>query len=180
MTEGPSRITLDQWRQRYAKLTASGLREPDYGGPLERHLEAGDRRLRDIQFDNSAASLRLWNFLLTEEDRLRRARDDGAVLVGAMKDLGTVPVLAFSPERGKGTRAAHKGLLLVIFAPSSWPSPPRGRRNECCSYRTAASDLCPLILTFSPQGGEGMRAAHSGLPLPIFAPLYGPIPDCKD
>ena len=40
--------------------------------------------------------LRLWNFLLTEEDRLHQACAAGKRLVGAIKDLGTVPVMAYS------------------------------------------------------------------------------------
>jgi benzoyl-CoA reductase/2-hydroxyglutaryl-CoA dehydratase subunit BcrC/BadD/HgdB len=56
----------------------------------------GDTRLLKLRFDNSPAALRLWNFLLTEEDRLRAARDAGKKLVGTMKDLGTVPVMAYS------------------------------------------------------------------------------------
>jgi hypothetical protein len=40
--------------------------------------------------------LRLWNFLLTEEERLHQARRAGHHIVGAMKDLGTVPVMVFS------------------------------------------------------------------------------------
>jgi hypothetical protein len=63
---------------------------------LGRHLADGDLRLRSLLFDNSPAALRLWNFLLTEEDRLREARERGHKLVGAMKDLGSVPVLAYS------------------------------------------------------------------------------------
>ena len=46
--------------------------------------------------DNSPAALRLWNFLLSEEDRLRRRVAEGKKLVGTMKDLGTVPVMAYS------------------------------------------------------------------------------------
>ncbi len=46
--------------------------------------------------DNSPAALRLWNFLCSEEDRLRQARREGKHLVGAMKDLGTIPVMAYS------------------------------------------------------------------------------------
>ena len=52
--------------------------------------------------DNSAAALRLWNFLLTEEDRLRRRVAEGKKLVGTMKDLGTVPVMAYSLEQSRG------------------------------------------------------------------------------
>jgi benzoyl-CoA reductase/2-hydroxyglutaryl-CoA dehydratase subunit BcrC/BadD/HgdB len=59
-------------------------------------VEDGDRRLIKLKFDNSPAALRLWNFLLTEEDRLLQSLDQGKKLVGAMKDLGTVPVMAYS------------------------------------------------------------------------------------
>jgi len=67
-----------------------------YEGPLARHVEDGDRRLLKLQYDDSAAALRLWNFLLTEEDRLHEARAAGRKIVGTMKDLGTVPVMAYS------------------------------------------------------------------------------------
>jgi benzoyl-CoA reductase/2-hydroxyglutaryl-CoA dehydratase subunit BcrC/BadD/HgdB len=67
-----------------------------YSGPLLRHVREGDRRLVKLTYDDSQAALRLWNFLLTEEDRLRDARASGKNLVGTMKDLGTVPVLCYS------------------------------------------------------------------------------------
>lgn len=98
MNGAPARITLQGWDHRYAELRASGLREPDYGGPLRRHVAEGDLRLLKLRMDNSAAALRLWNFLLTEEDRLRRAAAAGKKLLGAMKDLGTVPVMAYALE----------------------------------------------------------------------------------
>jgi hypothetical protein len=92
-----SKLTLAEWDDRHARLHASGLREPEYGGPLGRHVEReGDLRLRHLRFDNSTAALRLWNFVLTENERLRQARARGDRIVGAMKDLGTVPVMAFS------------------------------------------------------------------------------------
>lgn len=91
------RITLEQWDERYGELVKSGLREPEYGGPLRRHVdEGGDLRLLRLKFDPSPAALRLWNFLLTEEQRLHDARARGSVIVGTMKDLGTVPVMAYS------------------------------------------------------------------------------------
>jgi hypothetical protein len=92
----PRKITLPEWEVRHGELRQAGLVEPWYGGPLSRHVADGDTRLRQLAFDNSAAALRLWNFLLSEEDRLRQARADGKLIVGAMKDLGTVPVLAWS------------------------------------------------------------------------------------
>ena len=96
MTDTARRITLEQWDRRYAELCAAGLREPDYGGPLRRHVDDGDLRLLHLTIDNSAAALRLWNFLLTEEDRLHQARAEGKAIVGTIKDLGTVPVMAYS------------------------------------------------------------------------------------
>jgi benzoyl-CoA reductase/2-hydroxyglutaryl-CoA dehydratase subunit BcrC/BadD/HgdB len=72
------------------------MEEPRYGGPISRHIDDGDFRLSSLHFDNSAAALRLWNFLLTEETRLYDAEAKGKKIVGAMKDLGTVPVMAYS------------------------------------------------------------------------------------
>jgi benzoyl-CoA reductase/2-hydroxyglutaryl-CoA dehydratase subunit BcrC/BadD/HgdB len=96
MTRAPQTISLAQWDARHAELTAAGLAEPPYGGPLSRHVADGDLRLTKLRYDNSPAALRLWNFLLTEEDRLQRHRDAGKKLVGTMKDLGTAPVMAYA------------------------------------------------------------------------------------
>ncbi len=90
------KLTLDDWDAHYAVLKARGLDEPAYGGPLGRHLADGDQRLVHLQFDPSPAALDLWNFLLTEETRLREARERGVKIVGTMKDLGTVPVMAYA------------------------------------------------------------------------------------
>ncbi len=96
MNEPPRQITLEEWDRRYEGLAQAGRPQPVYGGPLGRHVQDGDTRLLKLRYDNSPAALRLWNFLLTEEDRLQAARDSGKKLVGTMKDLGTVPVLAYS------------------------------------------------------------------------------------
>ncbi|NLH41230.1 MAG: 2-hydroxyacyl-CoA dehydratase [Planctomycetes bacterium] len=96
MTAALRQISLEEWDRRRHRLREEGLVEPIYGGPLGRHVADGDTRLLKLRFDDSPAALRLWNFLLTEEDRLRAARESGKKLVGAMKDLGTVPVMAYS------------------------------------------------------------------------------------
>ncbi|MDQ7824940.1 MAG: 2-hydroxyacyl-CoA dehydratase family protein [Candidatus Eremiobacteraeota bacterium] len=96
MSDKPDQITLEGWDSRYEELLRKGLAEPWYGGPLRRHAQEGDLRLCMMEFDNSAAALRLWNFLLTEEERLHRARGEGKKIVGVMKDLGTIPVMAYS------------------------------------------------------------------------------------
>ncbi len=92
----PKKISLDDWEVRYDELRADGLAEASYGGRLSRHVADGDFRLETLAFDNSAAALGLWNFLLTEEDRLRQAKTDGRHIIGTMKDLGTIPVMAYS------------------------------------------------------------------------------------
>jgi hypothetical protein len=96
LIEAPRQLTLDEWDSRYRQLEQTGLSQPSYGGPLSRHLTRGDDRLARLRYDDSAAALRLWNFLLTEEDRLHEARRLGKKIVGTLKDLGTVPVLAYS------------------------------------------------------------------------------------
>ncbi|OHB56161.1 MAG: hypothetical protein A2Y12_12315 [Planctomycetes bacterium GWF2_42_9] len=96
MTPKACKITLDQWNKQYELLCSSGIKQPDYGGTLGRHFEDGDTRLRTLQFDNSAAALRLWNFLLTENERLHKARANGKKIVGTMKDLGTIPVMVYA------------------------------------------------------------------------------------
>ena len=96
MTDEPRQITLAEWDRRREQLCSAGLVEPAYGGPLGRHVADGDTRLLKLLYDNSPAALRLWNFLLTEEDRLFAARRAGKRIVGTMKDLGTVPVMAWS------------------------------------------------------------------------------------
>ena len=96
----PRKLNLDEWDDRYQQLRRDGLREPAYGGPLRRHVaREKDFRLQQLQFDNSPAALRLWNFLLTENARLHQARACGHKIVGAMKDLGTVPVMAYALPR---------------------------------------------------------------------------------
>jgi hypothetical protein len=93
----PRKLTLAEWDARYDHLSGAGLRQPQYGGRLSRHVALeGDLRLRQLRFDESPAALRLWNFLLTENQRLHEARAGGERIVGAMKDLGTVPVMAYS------------------------------------------------------------------------------------
>jgi hypothetical protein len=97
MNAAPCKLSLSEWDDRYERLRAGGLSEPGYGGPLRRHMvRERDYRLEQLRFDNSPAALRLWNFLLTENERLHQARVGGSKIVGTMKDLGTVPVMAYS------------------------------------------------------------------------------------
>jgi benzoyl-CoA reductase/2-hydroxyglutaryl-CoA dehydratase subunit BcrC/BadD/HgdB len=153
MTQTAGRITLAQWDQRYAELRAAGLCEPEYGGPLRRHVADGDLRLLRLRMDNSAAALRLWNFLLTEEDRLRTAQAAGKRLVGAMKDLGTVPVMAFSLEN-----------LVAFYTDGAWWIP-------CLKEQTAGllavADSLGIDDSFCPVRamlGAFLTGAHFPIP----------------
>ena len=92
----PRQLTLAQWQPHYQHLRDAGLNERFYGGPLQRHFEAGDIRLGRLRFDSSAAALALWNLILTEEDRLRLWRQQGNKIIGTMKDLGTTPIIAYA------------------------------------------------------------------------------------
>ena len=138
MRHPAARITLDDWDRRYGELRAAGLQEPAYGGPLRRHVEAGDVRLLKLRLDNSAAALRLWNFLLTEEDRLRQARAAGKRIVGTMKDLGTVPVMAFSFDN-----------LVAFYPDGAWWIP-------CVMERSPTS--CRSVI----RSGSTTRSARCG------------------
>jgi benzoyl-CoA reductase/2-hydroxyglutaryl-CoA dehydratase subunit BcrC/BadD/HgdB len=108
----PRQLTLEELDREHDRRRAAGAPQPSYGGPLSRHVQDGDTRLRKLRYDNSPAALRLWNFLLTEEDRLRAARDCGKKLVGTMKDLGTVPVLAYSLDN-----------LVAFYPDGAWWTP---------------------------------------------------------
>lgn len=66
---------------------------PAYQGTLQRHLEGGDLRLSHLSFHLSPASHDLWNFLMTEEERIKDLRSAGKTIIGALKDLGTIPIL---------------------------------------------------------------------------------------
>lgn len=90
------KISLTEWEKRYKALKKQELQESWYGGPLERHVADGDLRLTNLKFDPSPEALHLWNFLLTEEKRLHEARKQGKKIVGTMKDLGTIPIMAYA------------------------------------------------------------------------------------
>jgi len=96
MSGRAKRLTLDELDGLCRRRQAAGEAMPAYAGPLGRHVRDGDRRLLTLEYDDSPAALRLWNFLLTEEDRLHEARAAGKKIVGTMKDLGTVPVMAYA------------------------------------------------------------------------------------
>ena len=138
---------MEQWDERYAELRAAGLCEPDYGGPLRRHVEDGDLRLLKLRLDNSAAALRLWNFLLTEEDRLYKAERDGKKIVGTMKDLGTVPVMAYSLDN-----------VVAFYPDGAWWTPCVMERStrllEIADSLGIDDSFCPVRALLGAFAGE--------------------------
>lgn len=137
MNAAPRQLTLEQWDEHYAQLRAAGLREAAYGGPLRRHVDRErDFRLQELRFDNSPAALRLWNFLLTENERLREARHRGAKLVGTMKDLGTVPVMAYSLPK-----------VLAFYPDGAWWTP---CLMECSDKLQQQADAMGIDASFCP------------------------------
>lgn len=153
MSDTPERITLEQLDLQYERLKRAGLSQPDYGGPLSRHVQDGDRRLIKLRFDNSAAALRLWNFLLTEEDRLAQARAAGKKLVGTMKDLGTVPVMAYSFEN-----------VVAFYPDGAWWIPCVMERNagllEIADSLGIDESFCPVRAML----GAFVTGAHFPIP----------------
>lgn len=64
--------------------------------PPSTHAVYGNRLLRKLKFDNSQASLRLWGFVLSEGERIYRARQAGMKVIAVMGDLGAVTPLVYS------------------------------------------------------------------------------------
>ncbi|MGA2065760.1 MAG: 2-hydroxyacyl-CoA dehydratase family protein [Thermoguttaceae bacterium] len=143
----PQQITLRQWDARYARLRAAGLREPAYGGPLGRHAVEGDSRLLHLRMDDSPAALRLWNFLLTEDQRLYQAEAAGKRIVGTMKDLGTVPVMAYALDN-----------VVAFYPDGAWWLPCLMERNtkllEIADSLGIDDSFCPVRAMLGAFAGE--------------------------
>lgn len=73
-----------------------GVEWSRYLFPPSTHAVYGNRLLRKLKFDNSAASLRFWGFVLSEGERIYRARQAGMKVVAVMGDLGAVTPLVYS------------------------------------------------------------------------------------
>lgn len=111
MSVPPAKISFAEWETRFESCSGSA---PDTDGlvPLSRHLREGDARLPKLQYDNSVAALRLWNLVLGEEDRLHEARVAGKKIVGTMKDLGTIPLIAYAAPN-----------LVAFYPDGAWWTP---------------------------------------------------------
>jgi hypothetical protein len=169
MSSVPRKLTLEEWGARYEQLRRGGLREPAYNGPLGRHVRTeSDLRLRHLRFDDSPAALRLWNFLLTENQRLAQARAAGDKIVGAMKDLGTVPVMAYSLPR-----------LRAFYPDGAWWTPCLMERSDGLLQQ---AERLGLDASFCPveEGAIIREVVHRQLGLPTVELEVPPICDALE
>ena len=93
------KVGFEEWNGLFAGYEELAREAPYFGTPRCFSELEGDRRLERLKFDNSPAALRLWSFLLSENDRLAAARRAGKAIIGTMKDLGTAPVIAYASPR---------------------------------------------------------------------------------
>ena len=89
------KISFKKWNRRHARLKSEGLKDAWYSGSLSCRYKQGDLGLDRLAFDDSPAALRLWNFVLSENERLEAHRKQKKKIIGALKDMGTVPVIVY-------------------------------------------------------------------------------------
>lgn len=133
----PERVGVDQLDTAFRIYSQAGVRFPPYCVPVGSYVVTeSDFRLRQLALDNSPASIKLWNFLLSEEARLHRAHQDGFKLVACMKDLGTAPILAYA--------SAH---IRAFYPDGTWWTP---CLMELSDALFAVADGCGVGPAFCP------------------------------
>ncbi len=171
-----AKIDFASWNAEFRRLSGEGRRPPSprasiapgtaaLGTPLCFVELEGNLRLRTLRFDNSLASLRLWSFLLSENDRLAAARRAGTKIVGTLKDLGTVPVIAYSSPRA-----------LAFYPDGAWWIPCLMEMSEGLLRIADAAgfgdEACPVRATLA----AFLNQAH--FPMPDL--LVGAVGACCD
>jgi len=153
MSSPVKRLTMEELDRLCRARQAAGAAMAAYEGPLARHVEDGDRRLLRLQYDDSPAALRLWNFLLTEEDRLHEARAAGRKIVGTMKDLGTVPVMAYSLPN-----------LVAFYPDGAWWTPCVMELGEGLFALAQSLGLGEAMCPVRAMAGAFVNRAHFPIP----------------
>ena len=107
MTE-PGQVDFREWHRLFKQIPDEAVAETRYYRhltdvkwsqylfPPSTHVVYGNRLLKKLLFDNSPAALRLWGFVLSEGERIYRARQAGMKVVAVMGDLGAVTPLVYS------------------------------------------------------------------------------------
>jgi hypothetical protein len=153
MSSPVKRLTMEELDRLCRRRQAAGAAMAAYEGPLARHVEDGDRRLLKLQYDDSPAALRLWNFLLTEEERLHAARAAGLKIVGTMKDLGTVPVMAYSAPN-----------LVAFYPDGAWWTPCVMELSEGLFGLAQSLGLGDAMCPVRAMAGAFINRAHFPIP----------------
>jgi hypothetical protein len=108
----PARVTFAAWGELFQRIPEelihryhyyagdSPLAAPHpwstYLFPPQTFAIYGARHLRRLKFDNSLAALRMWGFVMSETERLFRARQIGRQVVATMGDLGGTPPMVLA------------------------------------------------------------------------------------
>ena len=148
-TESPAKIDIARWDALYRTLpeeARSGYNYPcliddeiKHGlFPPSAFLSEGDARLNVLKYDNSFAALRLWNFLLSEEDRLWEAHRAGKKIFGVMKDLGTASIIPYAAKNSVGfypDGAWWTPCIMELSAGLLDIADAMGVKEDCCPVR---------------------------------------------
>jgi benzoyl-CoA reductase/2-hydroxyglutaryl-CoA dehydratase subunit BcrC/BadD/HgdB len=108
LEENPRQIDFREWHRLFQKVPEELVENTRYFRdlpnaewsqylfPPSTHVVSGNRLLRKLKFDNSLASLRLWGFVMSEGERIYRAKQAGKKVIAVMGDLGAVTPLVYS------------------------------------------------------------------------------------
>lgn len=144
---------MDEWDARFDLDALKVPFRPRHIKKLGFYAEEGDSRLRRLKFDAAPETLCLWNFLLSENTRLAEDRARGFKLIGTMKDLGTVPVMAYAFRN-----------LRAFYPDGAWWLPCIMESN---SAALAVADSLGLNETLCPvRAMAGALAAQTDFPEP--------------
>lgn len=153
MNNQPERISFAEWDARFDCDAAQLTADIPYLKPLANYVAEGDSRLSRLKFDPAPATLWLWNFLLSEDERLEDSVKRGKKLVGTMKDLGTVPVMAYSLDN-----------LTAFYPDGAWWIPCIMEANATA---LKAADNLGINESFCPvRAMVGAMATGSDFPVP--------------
>lgn len=147
--ESPAKIDMAQWDDLYQAIPEETRSRYNYpcliDGEMKHGLFApsaflseGDTRLKVLEYDNSFAALRLWNFLLSEEDRLWAAHRAGKKIFGVMKDLGTASIIPYAVKNSVGfypDGAWWTPCIMELSAGLLDIADAMGVKEDCCPVR---------------------------------------------
>jgi len=141
----------------------------------------GARYLHKLRFDNSLASLRLWGFMLTESERLYRARQMGKKVVALMGDLGPLAPLVYAfPQTVAFYPECHWWTPFLTESDDLFTAAARrGLGEDCCFVRAALGafvkncyfpppDLCVASVGATCDDYAAVIQGAHGLGYPFF------------